>query len=204
MILTRYTHACVRLESGDRSLVIDPGVYAEDAAFDGSADILITHEHADHVDAERLAGKGFTIYAPAAVAEQLSANGVTAHAVEVGSVFTVAGFSVLAVGGRHAEVFGGTPDCANIGYVVDENVYHPGDAYFVPFVPLQTLLLPVAAPWAKLSEAIVFAREVAPVRAFPIHDATLSEIGQGMADGWLDHAGNTDYRRIPVGESVEI
>jgi len=204
MRLTKFAHACVRLESDGKSLVIDPGVYAEHAAFHRMTDVLITHEHFDHVDAKRLVDLDLNIYAPAAVVEMLASEGIAANPVEVGQSFTVAGFSVLAVGGRHAEIFDGMPDCANLGYIVNEDVYHPGDSFFVPDAPLRTLLLPAAAPWMKLGEAITFTRAVAPARAFPIHDATLSEIGQTMADRWLGGAGETEYARIASGSSVDL
>jgi L-ascorbate metabolism protein UlaG (beta-lactamase superfamily) len=204
MRLTKYTHACVRLASGGRSLVIDPGIWAEDAALEDVNDILITHEHFDHVDAKRLAGLDLNIYAPDSVVAKLAEDGVAARTVSSGTTFTAAGFSVRAVGGRHAEIYGGMPDCANLGYVIDEDVYHPGDAFFVPDVPLKTLLVPVSAPWLKLGEAITFVRSVEPVRAYPIHDAMFSEIGQTMVDNWLTNAGGTDYQRIANGSSVEI
>ena len=54
MRMIKYTHACVRLERDGRSLLIDPGTWAEDAAFEGVSDVLVTHEHADHIDVERL------------------------------------------------------------------------------------------------------------------------------------------------------
>lgn len=204
MKLTKYTHACVRLESGGRVLVIDPGVFTEAAAVDGATDVLITHEHADHVDPRKLANRDLSIYAPAPVVEQLAAEDITARAVTAGDRFTAAGFEIVAVGGEHAEIYGGYPGCANIGFVVDEDVYHPGDSVFVPDVPLSTLLVPAAGPWLKLAEAIDFTRAVKPTRAYPIHDAILTEAGQGLSDNWLNRMGETDYHRIPVGSSVEI
>ena len=46
MLLTKFTHSCVRLEDGDRALVIDPGVFSEvEAALSGVNRVLITHEH---------------------------------------------------------------------------------------------------------------------------------------------------------------
>jgi L-ascorbate metabolism protein UlaG (beta-lactamase superfamily) len=204
MRLTRYSHACVRLESDGRILVIDPGVFSEEAALDGATDVLITHEHADHVDVAKLAGRDLRIYAPAGVVEQLATEGVPAQAVTANDSFTAAGFAIRAVGGQHAEIYGGYPGCANIGYVVDENVYHPGDSLFVPDVPLSTLLVPAAGPWLKLAEAIDFVRAVKPVRAYPIHDAIVTAAGQGMADNWIGRMGEADYARIAVGDSVEV
>ena len=189
---------------GPRALIIDPGIWTEESALHGVGDVLITHEHFDHVEASRLLGRDLTIHAPASVVDLLAKDGVEARVVESGAAFTAAGFAVRAVGGRHAEVYNGAPDCANLGYVIDEDVFHPGDSFFVPDVPLRTLLVPSAAPWLKLGEAIAFVRAVAPLRAFPIHDAMMSEIGQTMTDNWLGREGNTDYERLAVGSSIEI
>jgi L-ascorbate metabolism protein UlaG (beta-lactamase superfamily) len=204
MRLTRYTHACVRLESDGRVLVIDPGIFSEDAALDDATGVLITHEHFDHVVAEKLAGRDLAVYAPAGVVEQLGAQGVAAQAVTAGDAFAAAGFAIRAVGGEHAEIFGGVPGCANIGYVVDENVYHPGDSVFVPDVPCSTLLVPVAGPWLKLAEAIEFVRAVKPDRAYPIHDAIMTTAGQEMNDNFVRQFGETNYARLAVGASAEV
>src|SRR5262249_30903188 len=130
MRLTKYTHACVRIEDRGRTLVVDPGVWAEDEAFSGATDVLITHEHADHVDADPLAALtgSATIYAPALVVAKLAEDNVTAQTVTVGEEFEVAGFAVRAVGGAHAEIYEGLPGCANIGFIIEDALYHPGDS----------------------------------------------------------------------------
>jgi L-ascorbate metabolism protein UlaG (beta-lactamase superfamily) len=204
MRLIKYTHACVRLERDGGQLLIDPGMWAEDEAFVNASAVLVTHEHADHIDADRLAAArsanpALPVYAPAAVAEEF--DGITA--VSPGDTFEAAGYQVRVVGGAHAEIFEGLPGCANVGYVVD-GVYHPGDSVFVPDVPVETLLVPTSAPWLKLREALEFVRAVKPRRAFSIHDAMLSERGEQNVDRWLDMKGGTEYARIPVGESVTL
>jgi L-ascorbate metabolism protein UlaG (beta-lactamase superfamily) len=56
MKLTKFTHACVRLEKDGRVLVLDPGNFSEtDQALADADAVLITHEHADHVDADAVA-----------------------------------------------------------------------------------------------------------------------------------------------------
>ena len=205
MELTKYTHACVRLESNGRTLLIDPGIWAEDAALDGASDVLITHEHFDHVDIDRLAKAGdLTIYAPAPVVEKLAEAGLTAQTVAVGDEFEAAGFGVRAVGGLHAEIYDGLPGCANLGYVIDGTLYHPGDSFFVPDGHVETLLVPLSGPWFKLAEAIDFVRAVRPLRAFPIHDAMLSDKGLAGMDNWLAMKGETEYARIIEGDSVTL
>ncbi|WP_405728844.1 MBL fold metallo-hydrolase [Streptomyces sp. NBC_01537] len=205
MRLTKYGHACVRLEDGDRVLVIDPGTYSEPESLSGATAVLITHEHADHIDvdnlkAARAGNPALTVHTHPALAATLG-DGVIP--VAPGDTFTAAGFSVRAVGGAHADIIDGLPGCPNIGFIVD-GLYHPGDSLFVPAEPVDTLLVPASGPWLKLGEAIEFTRAVKPARAFPIHDAMLSDLGLHGFDRWLDMKGGTDYARIPLGESVEV
>ncbi|MDH2427112.1 MBL fold metallo-hydrolase [Sphaerisporangium sp. TRM90804] len=205
MRLTKYGHACVRLEAGDRVLVIDPGTLSETEALAGATAVLVTHEHEDHVDAGKLAAAregnpALTVHTHAALAATLG-DGVTA--VAVGDTFTAAGFTVRAVGGAHAEIIDGLPGCPNLGFIVD-GLYHPGDSLFVPAEPVETLLVPASGPWLKLGEAIEFVRAVRPARTFPIHDANLSDIGMDNFDGWLLEEDTTDYARIPLGGSVDL
>jgi len=207
MRLTKHGHACVRLDAEGGTLVIDPGTYSPDVDLAGVSDVLVTHEHPDHVDPDLVvpaARAGTRVHAPADVVAWLSSDhGVDAHTVAPGDTFDVVGLAVHVVGGEHAEVYDGLPGCANVGYVV-RGVYHPGDALHVPELAVETLLLPVSAPWLKLAEALDFARAVRPERAFPVHDAMLSEIGAAGVDRWVELKGGTDYRRLAVGESVEL
>jgi L-ascorbate metabolism protein UlaG (beta-lactamase superfamily) len=209
MRLTKFGHACVRLEQDDRVLVIDPGTFSEAEALDGAGVVLVTHEHADHIDIDKLvaahkANPALTVYANTAHAEKLDRLEGAVTSVAVGQTFTAAGFAVAVVGGAHAEIYEGLPGCANVGFIVDGDVYHPGDSLFVPEEEVRTLLVPASGPWLKLAEAIDFVRGVAPQRAFPIHDALLNERGFGNFDNWIGMKGNTTYARLSIGESAEI
>jgi L-ascorbate metabolism protein UlaG (beta-lactamase superfamily) len=203
MRLTKYGHACVRLEHGHRVLVIDPGTLSEMDALTGADAVLITHEHDDHVDVDKLRAAradnpALSVHTHAALAATLHATAVAA-----GDTFTAAGFTVRAVGGAHAEIIDGLPGCPNVGFIVD-GVYHPGDSLFVPADAVDTLLVPCSGPWLKLGEAIGFVRAIAPGRAIPVHDAHLSDIGRESFDWWLGTKGGTAYTRIPLGESVDL
>ncbi|MFI6814646.1 MBL fold metallo-hydrolase [Nonomuraea sp. NPDC050328] len=202
MRLTHFGHACVRLDDGDRALVIDPGTFADAAAaLAGATAVLVTHEHPDHVDVEALkaaqAGDpALTVHTHAALAGDLGGL-----AIEAGERRQIAGFTVQAVGGRHAEVIDALPGCPNLGYVVN-GLYHPGDSLFVPDAEVETLLIPAAGPWLKVGEAVQFVRDVRPARGFPIHDIHLSRIGREYADAWLQE--ETAYTRLARGESADL
>jgi L-ascorbate metabolism protein UlaG (beta-lactamase superfamily) len=209
MRMTTYGHACVRLEAAGAALVIDPGVFSDaGTALAGADAALITHEHADHVDAAAVkaavdANPALAVFAHPDVVAQLGDLGGAARQVRSGETFTAAGFEVTAVGDRHAFVHDRAPDIPNLGYLVAGQVYHPGDAFFVPDRPVPRLLLPVSAPWLKLGEAIDFAASVAAERVHPIHDAILADVGLGMVDRWLQQS-QPGYARLPVGEPVDF
>lgn len=198
--IIKYTHACVRIELDGAVLVIDPGTWSEPRALAGADAVLVTHEHTDHIDVLRLAGLGVPVFVPEqAVLPDLAPLPVTR--VRAGQRFTAAGLSVTAYGGRHAAIHDGQPDCANLGYLVEESVYHPGDSLHRPEQPVPTLLVPAQASWLKLTEAIDFARAVGAGRVFPIHDAQLNERGLASVNGWF---GETvpGYRYLAPGDAA--
>lgn len=186
MELTKKGHSCVRLAKDGAVLVVDPGGFSEEDAAAGADVLLVTHEHPDHFHEGRLRAALDT--SPAAqlwtlrsVAEQVSAAFPgRVHTVGEGDVITAAGFEVEVHGQLHAVIHPDIPRVTNVGYVVDGAVFHPGDALTVPGRDVETLLLPVMAPWNKLSEVIDYVREVAPRRAVDVHDALLSDIAPGL------------------------
>jgi L-ascorbate metabolism protein UlaG (beta-lactamase superfamily) len=207
MRITKYTHACVRLEADGQVLVIDPGIWAEPEALYGADAVLLTHQHADHVDALRLAGAGVPVYLPAgadltAGSDQSIVERLDLVTVEAGQEFTAAGFPVRAYGGRHAETYDGLPDCANLGYLVNGAAYHPGDALAVPDQPVETLMIPAAAPWLKLAEALDFIHAIKPERSFAIHDAQLNGRGRGSFNAWVGLKADFGYRWLNPEESL--
>jgi L-ascorbate metabolism protein UlaG (beta-lactamase superfamily) len=195
----KYTHSCVRIELDGAVLVVDPGIWSEPSALRGCDAVLITHEHADHIDTLRLAGLGVPVYAPAGS----DIRGLNVTGVQPGEVVDAAGVAVRACGGRHAAVYDGEPDCVNLGYVFGDGLlYHPGDSLHVPQQAIEMLLVPVQASWLKTAEAIDFLRAVNPGRAFGIHDAQVNERALGSINGWLEHTSDQRYRWLRPGEAA--
>lgn len=218
MKLTKYTHACIRLEKDGQALVLDPGTFSEtDRALDGAGAVLITHEHGDHVDVPAVVSalrgdEALQVFAPERVAEQLRGEAAFAvarvHAVEPGTAFETVGFHVQTFGGQHALIHPLVPVVANIGYLIDSNVYHPGDSFVIPdAISVRTLLVPVHAPWNKVGEVVDFVIGVRAPKAFPIHDALLNKTGLGLIEGHVTRLGakyGTVYAHLSSGDSVEV
>lgn len=209
MRLTKLGHACVRLEKDGATLVIDPGVWSQAAeALRGASAVLVTHEHPDHLDAGALrvalAGDAdLELAANESVAGQFAEFGGRVHTVAHGDTFTAAGFDVHVYGRDHALVHRDIPVIANTGFAVDGEVFHPGDALTVPEERVPTLLLPVSAPWLKASEMIDYARQVAPRRAYAIHDGMLNANGVGLVENLLRLTGDASTRLEP-GTTVDL
>jgi L-ascorbate metabolism protein UlaG (beta-lactamase superfamily) len=212
MQLTKLGHACVRLEKDGGRLVIDPGVWSGPDALAGAQAVLVTHEHADHLDADAVraaltADAGLQLWANQSVTAQFADFGSRVHDVAHGDVFTAAGFDVHVYGQDHAVVLPGVPVIANTGFAVDAEVFHPGDSFTVPEDKVPTLLLPVAAPWLKVSEMAAYAYEVAPERGYAIHDAILSAQGIGLISNLLKgiaRPGDGPLTRLEPGTTVDL
>ncbi len=210
MKLTKMSHACIRLEKNGQTLVLDPGGFSEEDAAAGADAILVTHEHADHFDEGRLraaldANPAAELWTLAAVAEQFSgAFPGRVHTVGHGDTFTAAGFDVQVHGELHAVIHPDIPRITNVGFLVDGAVFHPGDALTVPNHPVDTLLLPVMAPWSKLSEVVDYVREVKPQRAYDIHDALLTDLARPIYDRLVGGLGGSEHLRLAPGTSAEV
>src|SRR2546428_9511117 len=125
------------------------------------------------------------IWTTSALAGRLEGVGAIVHAVGRGDSFAAAGFDVSVFGELHAVVNPAWPRVANVGFLIDGRTFHPGDAYTVPEVSVETLLLPTNAPWLKASELIDYVVELPPRRAYSVHDGFLNEAGLDLVDGLL-------------------
>lgn len=216
MKVTKYTHACLVLEEQGQQLVIDPGSWSFDLPTDitNVSGIVITHIHGDHFDMQKVlaimqANPGAQIWTTAETARQLtdkvSSNqlqiAASGHEVKCG-VFTVQFF-----GEQHAFVYQDKPKTQNIGVLINNDLYYPGDSFTVPNVPVVTLALPISGPWLKTDESLVFLTTIKPKRLFATHDALLSEQGVSTTNAWVALAANEmniEFLPVQPGETIDL
>ncbi len=211
MRITKFGHACVRVEHDGTTVLLDPGMFTEVGALEGADAVLITHEHADHYLAEHLRSTDAAIFTIEAVAARIREDAPdVAERVTVvapGESFD-AGLPVRAVGELHAVIHPEYPRFTNSGYVLtlgETKVFHPGDALTGPGEEVDLLFLPVSAPWLRIGDAIDFARDVGARRNLAIHDRVYSEIGLGMVGAHLANflaPAGQEYVRLADGEEL--
>lgn len=210
MKVTKREHACLIVEHDGAALVIDPGSFTSPFTVDNLAVIVITHEHGDHVTPEhldRLLGgrDDIPLFAPAGVA--------AAHpdrpwdVVDGGDMRTAGPFALSFFGGRHAMIHRSIPLVDNVGVMVNETLYYPGDSFTVPDREVEVLAVPSSAPWLKVGEVMDYVDTVRPRRAFSTHERVNSEAGQAMADARIRHVTDLHggvFTALAPGESLEL
>ncbi|GGM48685.1 MBL fold metallo-hydrolase [Microbacterium saperdae] len=212
MRVTKFEHATLRIDQSDQTLVIDPGSFTTPLDdLNGLVGIVLTHEHPDHWTPEHLdrllrAAPGTPIFAPSGVAAAASGYDITI--VSPGQTVTVGDFTLRFFGGTHAIIHSSIPTIENVGVLVNEELYYPGDSYAVPEgIAIDTLAAPLGAPWLKIGEAMDYVLAVKPRRAFGTHDMTLSVAGKTMHRArlqWATEQGGGEFFVLEPGESLDL
>ncbi len=212
MRVTKFEHAALRLDAGGKTLLIDPGSFTAPLVdLDDLIGIVITHEHPDHWTSDHFdrllrGAPGTPIFAPSGVAR--AAEGYDITVVSPGDTIEVGDFSLRFFGGTHEVIHSSLPVVENVGVLVNDELYYPGDSYAVPEgIDVGTLAAPLGAPWLKIGEAMDYVLAVAPRRAFGTHDMTLSVIGKNMHRQrlqWATEQGGGEFFVLEPGESLDL
>ncbi len=179
MKIKKLGHSCLLIEEGEGKLLTDPGNLSTlQNKVTGVTVILISHEHADHLHTESLKivlenNPNAEIFTNHSVGKILTKEGIRFTLLENKQKKIVSGFLIEGCGEKHAEILADIPLVQNTGFLINEKLYFPGDAFHNPKRDIDTLALPICAPWLKMSEAVKYTIEVSPTRAFPVHDGAL-------------------------------
>lgn len=212
MRVTKHHHAALSVHESGKSLVIDPGSFTDPLIDLGEVvAIVLTHEHPDHWTPDHLDrllkhSPDIPIFGPEGVAKAAAGYDITV--VNPGDTVTVEPFTLQFFGGTHAVIHETIPVIDNVGVLVNDVLYYPGDSYAVPKgVDVKLLAAPLGAPWLKIGEAMDFVLAVAPRQAFGTHDMTLSVIGRTMHRArlrWATEKDGGEFLELEPGDSVDL
>ena len=212
MRLTKFEHAALLLEEAGSKLFVDPGSFTTaltDTA--NTAAVVITHEHADHWTPEQLnrvieMNPGVPIYGPDGVAAAAGDFEITV--VHAGDTVQAGPFTLRFFGGKHAEIHSSIPIVDNVGVLINDELFYPGDSFTIPEnVEVDVLAVPSSAPWLKAAEFIDYVLAVKPKRTFATHEMVNSAAGKQMANGriaWATEQNGGEFVQLEPGDTLDI
>jgi L-ascorbate metabolism protein UlaG (beta-lactamase superfamily) len=187
MKITKLGHCCLHIVQGELAILTDPGAYSTlQNQVKGIDVVMITHEHADHLHVGSLKivlqnNPGAEVITNTGVGAILDKEGIPYTLVADNQSVIRKGVEISGFGKNHWEMYKVVTPVENTGYFIGKKLFYPGDSFSAPNQPIDVLALPVAGPWATLSECIDYALKLQPKKAFPVHDGMLISDRRGPA-----------------------
>lgn len=202
MKITRYFQSCLLIEENGVRILIDPsGQEAERADSFGKLDaVLYTHEHSDHFDvdlADKFMSTGVAVYANTGNAKKFKSQ---PSIVTDGQELEIKGLKVKAIELPHCLMWDGSEGPQNIGFLIAERLFHPGDGKELAGLTVEILAAPITGPDVSLKDAHFFAKQLQAQTVVPIHYdyiGTKPEVFASQTDGFT-------VKILGIGESITV
>ena len=210
MKITKFSHACLKLEQNGESVWIDPGNFSEDFEATKAVATVITHLHDDHCDQSKIEqllqlNPEMKIFSTSEVDEKL--QGIDVEVVYHGDLHQVGNFELEFFGDLHQEIHRSIPLVQNTAVMVNHSLYYPGDSYTPCDYDVDVLAIPSSAPWLKIADVIDFLNLTKPKRVFPTHNALLSDIGHQLQNSRIQQVAESnggEFRYLSPGQSWDL
>src|ERR1700761_7916805 len=210
MRITKYEHACFMASIADKKLIVDPGSFTVPLPdMNNVVAVVITHEHGDHWTPEHLQrikdnSPEVKFFGPAGVVAAASDFEVTE--VKEGDKIEIDPFTLEFFGAKHAQIHASIPIIDNVGVLINDEVFYPGDSFTLGPVGVDLLAVPASAPWLKIGEGMDYVAAAKPKRSFATHEMVNSVLGNQMADariGAVTAENGGEFVPLSPGDSVE-
>src|SRR5215469_3104877 len=197
MQIRKFGHSCLLVDTDGIRVLIDPGGYS--SGFESLSELdalLLTHQHADHFDRDRVlellsVNDHAAVTADEQTAAHLAEAGRQVRTAHEDDRFPIGPVEVTVHGREHAVIHPDLPNVTNVGYFLADTLFHPGDALTVPDRPVRVLALPVGAPWLAIRDAIDYMRAVRPGIAVGVHEKALGspQLSYGLLERFAAEQG---------------
>ncbi len=212
MKITKLGHCSHIIELNGKRFLTDPGSYTTLQNESKNIDfVVISHEHTDHLHVDSVKtilenNPGAKIICNDSVGKILEKDSIKYIKVSDGEVYDAQGVEIAGYGIKHAPIFRDYEQVENTGYMFDNKLFYPGDAFYNPKVPVDILAFPVTGPWCKISEAMDYVLDIKPRVAFQVHDGNLvrqNGITVRLPNIFLPQ-NNIEFVSLEIGKETEL
>lgn len=212
MKITKLGHCCLVIEINGRRFLTDPGAYTtEQNEVQNINCVVITHEHTDHLHIESLKtvlknNPNAQVICNSSVGKILDTEKINYTKIADGETIEIDGIPITGHGVNHAPIYRDYEQVENTGYMFNNKLFCPGDAFYKPNTPVDILAFPVSAPWCSIADSVDYVLDVRPRVAFAVHDGNLKKttgVVQRLPQLYFPLAG-VEFVVLELGKETEL
>ncbi len=202
MKIKKLGHCCLIIEEEGKRIMIDPGKYSTLQNEENNLDILlITHEHTDHCHIDSIKtivqnNPNIKIVTNSSVGKILNESKIDFISIVDGQEINIDQISLIGVGKTHKEVHPSLSTVEDVGFLINQKFFYPGDALHKPKIKPKIIAFPVAGSWIRVGEVIDWLDEIKPEIVIPVHDGILNENGYKALFG--------NYKKILLDRGIDF